>query len=321
MLRLIIIIPVVSLIFGFSGVAQAQAPAEGVITGQVVNGTENGGSVEGTEVTLLIYIDATLAETRDTTADDEGRFRFEDIVIGYSYIVSAKYMGVDYYYPVEFEPGNNTAFIEVGVCDTTASDDSIVISLCHTIVTMEEEKIKVTQVFWLFNDSDRTYVGTDNILVFSLPEDAYSFSAPQELMQDFELLPDNKVSYLVPFPPGERQLVFAYDFAGEDSADITIPLSIDYPTDIFELMVGGEDIEVSVSQLAPADPVYSEDGERFIHYQGTNLSRGIVVELNLHSLSRNSTALIIIICVIIAIVLSGIVVYLLRRSKVSKSRE
>jgi hypothetical protein len=321
MFRIMIVLLAVYLAFGLSGTALAQTPGEGVITGQVINGTEGGGSVEGVEVTLLDYIDDTLAETRTASTDAEGKFSFSNIAIGHTYYVSARYMDVDYYYPVELESGKTTAYIEVGVCDTTDSDQSIRTGLFHTIIEVEKEYILVTEVFWLTNDSDRTYTETDKVLVFSLPEGAYSFSAPQELMQDYKLLSDSEISYMVPFPPGERQLVFAYELPGIEPAGTTIPLKIDYPTDIFHLMLGGEVFEVSVSDLTPVEPVYTEDGERYIHYQAENLTRGTVLEISLNSLSGNRFVPVVVVCVIIAVLISGGVVYLLRRRKVGKSNE
>ena len=124
------------------------------------------------------------------------------------------------------------------------------------------------EVFWLFNDGDKTYVGTDGVLVFTLPEGASGFEAPQELIPDYRFLDDNRVTYLVPFPPGERQLVFSYRLAKPDSAEFTIPLEVDYPTGSFVLMLGGEYVEVATNQLAPAEPVITDTGERFIHFRG-----------------------------------------------------
>jgi len=314
-MRRLIAVLLVLLIFGLPVTALAQEPADGIIDGQVINGTEGGGSVAGIEVTLITYIDDMMAGTRATQIDGEGKFQFDDVVIGYEYLVSAKYMAVDYYYPVDFESGETTASVEVWVCDTTASDEAIRVGLAHAIINVEEESLLVTEVFWLVNDGDRTYVGTDGILVFTLPAGVTDFGAPQELMPDYQFLDDNRVSYLVPFPPGERQLVFSYNLMKPESAECTVPLEIDYPTDSFELMVGGEDVEVAVSQLAPAEPVFTTTNERFIHFQGENLLRGTVVDIHISGLSKGGGVFLAVLWVIIAIVVAGIAVYLLKRRK------
>jgi hypothetical protein len=86
-------------------------------------------------------------------------------------------------------------------------------------------------------------------------------------------------------------------------------------------MVKGEGIEVTASQLAPAEPVYTDADERFIHFQGENLPRGTVINIHLSHLSEGGGAFFTILWVIIAVVIMGVAVYLLRRSKGEKPVE
>ncbi len=111
MQRLVAIIALLILI-GLPSAAFAQEPAEGEITGQLVNGTEGGNSVARVAITLITYVDDMMSATTTTTTDEEGEFRFDNIVREYNYLVSAKYMGVDYYHPVTFESGVETAHKE-----------------------------------------------------------------------------------------------------------------------------------------------------------------------------------------------------------------
>ena len=314
MYRLITILAVL-LVFGLPGAAFAQESAEGAINGQVINGTEGGGSVAGIEVTLITYINDVISETRTTKTDKEGKFQFDNVATEHEYLVSVRYVEVDYYYPVVFDPGETTAYVEIGVCDTTTSDQAIRIGLAHTIINIEEDSLQVTEVFWLVNDGDRTYTGTDGVLVFTLMEGATVFEAPQELMPDYQFLDNNRVAYLVPFPPGERQLVYSYRLTKPSSNELAIPLEVHYPTDVLELMIAGEDIEVAVTQLAPAEPVVTDTGERFIHFRGENLPRGTVVNLRLSNVSGSSVPYSVILYVIIGVVIAGIAVYLMKRMR------
>ena len=320
-MRRLIVILAVLLISGLPVAALAQESDEGTINGQVINGTEGGGSVAGTEVTLITYVGDMIAETRTAITDDEGQFRFDNVAAEHQHLLSATYMDVDYYYPVIFDPGETTAYVEVGVCDTTTSDEAIRVGLAHTIINVEEESLLVTEVFWLVNDGDMTYIGTGGVLVFTLPEGATDFKAPQELMPDYQFLDDKRVTYLVPFPPGERQLVYYYNLAKPDSAELTIPLEVDYPTDSLELMVGGEGIVVTVTQLAPAEPVFTGTGERFIHFRGENLPRSTVINIYLSNLSGSGSVFFVILWVIIAVVIVGIAVYLLKKGRRKKPNE
>jgi len=315
MRRIIIIILVALWLIGGSVAAQAQEPAKGEITGQVVNGTEGGGSVAGVVITLITYVDDMMSDTATTTTGGKGKFRFDAVSVEHEYLVSAEYMGVDYYYPVSFESGEETAYVEVGVCDVTDSDQAISISLTHTVINVTEDGLEITVVYWLINNGDKTYMGTDGALVFTLPEGVFGFEAPQELMMDYQLLEGNMIAYLVPFPPGERQLFYTYRLAKPGAAEFTLPLKVDYPTDSLELMIAGEDIEAAVAQLAPAKPVITDTGQRFIHFQGKNLPRNTMIDLHLTNLSRGRDFPIVILWIIIAIVVASTTVYLIRRKR------
>ena len=314
-MRRIIIISAFLLLTLWPVSAYAQESAVGEITGQVVNGTEGGGSVVGTAITLITYVDDAISSTRTITTDDEGKFHFNNVTREHDYLVSAKYMGVDYYYPVTFETGVTAAYVEVGVCDVTNSDRDISIGLAHFVINVTEDSLDITAVYWLVNDGDTTYVGTDGALVFTMPEGASGFEAPPELMMDYQLLEGNRVAYLVPFPPGERQLYYSYRLTKPDAAEFTIPLKIDYPTDSLDLMVAGEDIEVAVTRLAPAEPVVTDTGQLYIHFQGRKLPRDTVIDLQLFGLSGGGGFPFLIIWTIIVIAIIVLVVYLISRRK------
>jgi hypothetical protein len=308
-MRFFIVISIILILLGLPAGGAAGQSVEGTITGQVFNGTEGGGSVEGVEITLLTYINGVLSDTRTTAADGEGKFQFDGVNIEYDYLVTTKYMNVDYYYQVGFESGETTVYIEVGVCDTTASDDKIVIELTRKIINIDTESLLITEVYWLFNDGDRTYVGPDGVLFFQLPPGAYCFEAPEEMMIDYEILEDNVVTYLVPFPPGDRQLYYSYRLAKPDANELDIPIVIDYPADGFELMVEGENIEVSVSQLAPTEPVTTDTGEYYICFYGANFTRNEVINVHLSNLHGGSGFPLYIVGIIIGVVIVCIIVF------------
>ena len=311
----LIIILVILLLMGLPAGALAQEAAGGSVTGQVINGTEGGGSVARVEISLIIYVDGQLSDTRTTISDSEGKFQFNDIDMEHTYLVSARYVDVDYYYPVTFEPGKTTTYVEVGVCDTTANDEKIRVGLTRKIVNIDEESLLVTEVYWLLNNGDRTIVGKDGILFFRLPEGSDYFEAPEELMIDYQLLDDDMVTYLVPFPPGERQLVYSYRLSSPDSNEFDIALPVNYPTDVLELMVAGENIEVAVGKLAPIEPVVSNTGERYLYFQGQNLSHSDVINVRLSNLSGSGDFPLYIIWITPAVVIAGIAVYMIRRRR------
>jgi hypothetical protein len=284
--------------------ALAQEQDNGVITGQVINDTI-GSVVSGVEVTLIIYIDNVLADSITTVTGNDGSFIFDNINLEHTYLISAKYREVDYYYQVIFEPGETTAYVSVGVCDITTDDGAIRIGKAHIVIELEEESFHITEIIWLFNDGDRTLTGTDSVLLFTLPDGADDFEAPQELMIDYVLLDNNRLTYLVPFPPGGRQLIYSYSLARPDLDEAVIPFTVDYPADSLEIMAAGEDIEVTVSRLAPADPVFAETGERFIHFVGSDITRGGIIEVTISGLSTGLSIPLLVLIIVAAVVAGG----------------
>ncbi|MFC1914067.1 hypothetical protein ACFLXF_02200 [Chloroflexota bacterium] len=202
MRRLITLFAVLVLLISLPMFAYAHELAEGTIDGQVINGTKGGSSVAGVEITLITYVNDMISETRAAIADGEGKFQFDNVNMEHTYLVSAKHIGVDYYYPVAFESGSTTTQVEVGVCDVTTSDHAIRAGMAHIVINVEKDSLKITEIYWLVNDGDMTYAGADGVLVFTMPEGAFGFEAPSELMIDYQLLDDNRITYLVPFPPG-----------------------------------------------------------------------------------------------------------------------
>jgi hypothetical protein len=314
-------------ILGLPGVALAQVSGNGTIDGQVINETGGGGNVGGLEVCLFTYIDGEVQRTATTRTDDEGKFRFVNLVKEYKYLISVTYMDVDYYYPVIFSGDESTEYVEVAVCDTTRSDDAIKVVLAHKIIELEEESAIVTEMFVLMNEGDHTYVGeesiiggTQGILVFTLPQGATAFGAPTELAGDFQLFNDNKVNYDVPFPPGERQIIFTYNVPIPKTGELNLSFTADYPTDYLDIMVKSDGVEVSTGQLTPAEPVVTDTGDKYIHFTGQDISRDSVIDIYLVRVSSDTSFIFIIVFIVIVIIIIAILVYFVIKKRAIRQK-
>ncbi len=295
------------------GAALAQEGGEGVIEGQVVNDTAGGGSVAGAMVTLITYTDGQLSGTDSVLAGEDGGFRFTGIDLANEYLIAATYQEVDYYYPVDFDEGETTAYLILGVCEVTHDDAAIRVGLLHTLLDVADDgMLVVTQVYQLVNGGDTTFINEDGGVALTLPEGASGFDAPQA---DYLLTGGNRVVYQVPFPPGERQLYFSYFLDRPGTATFTVAFRPGYPTDVFDLMVGGEIFEVASSQLAPADPVLTEDGARYIHFRGENLPGDGAVTIYLTDTSRGGGFPLYVIGIVMAVIIAGAAAYWLRRAR------
>ena len=318
-MRLLVTLLAIFFIVSQPWIAMAEEPSGGVIDGQLTLKTGEGGKLADLDVILIFLTDEMARETRTTKTDVKGRFEFTELDTDKEYMVSVYYGGVNYYYPVVFGAGETMISIEMSVCDTTTSDERIRVTMAHIIMYIEEESISVTEVFLLVNDGDRTYVGSGGevrgTIVFTLPEGASDFDAPPDLIEDYIFLNSNKVADTLPFPPGERQLVYSYRLVREPSSDFMLNLVMDYPTDRIEIMMQGTDIEVASAQLRPLEPVDSETGERFIHLGGQNLLRGDTVDISISSLSRGNGEVSPIVWFIAAVVILGTSIYLAMRKR------
>jgi LPXTG-motif cell wall-anchored protein len=79
--------------------------------------------------------------------------------------------------------------------------------------------------------------------------------------------------------------------------------------------VSGENVEVAVSQLAPAEPVVADTGERFIHFQGRDIPRGTEIILEFSGLSGDTASLIWLLWVGIGVVVAVVIIYIIIRKK------
>jgi hypothetical protein len=322
-LTYIVFILVIILAVGIPGSLSAQDSEQGVIEGQVVNETEGGGSVSDLDVVLIAPVEGEASEIQTSQTDAEGKFRFTDVALAQSYLVRVCYMLIDYYYPVEFSEAETEKSIEVPVCDTTTDDQAISVYLLKVILRAEEGYFSVTEVMWFLNDGDRTYIGSEETsfggiqgtLVFTLPEGATDFGVPEESVGDYYIVDDNTVTNTLVFPPGEKDIIFSCNLDVPSSGDLAIDLPIDYPTDSLHVLVRGEDIEVSSTQLNPADPVTTEAGEQYIHFTADTLNRGDTVDIRLSSLSGDTNSILIIIGIMVAVVIIGFGTYFLMRRR------
>ena len=294
-MRLLLAVLVVFFILGWPGMAVAEESAAGVIDGQLILQTENGRGLAEVDVTLLSSTDEMGGEALTTKTDGQGRFQFTGLATASQYMVLVHHEGIDYYYPVVFEPGVTKVPVKMFVWDTTTSDEAVRVKLTHVIIDVAEESISVTQILLLVNDGDRTCVsphgtaaeGQQSVLVFTLPEGASDFHVPSEMAEGYLISLGNRVADTLPFPPGERDLAYSYRLAKGDTTDFTLNLQVDYPTDRIEVMVEGGEVEVASTQLRPAEPVDTTTGERFIHLSGENLPRGATVDVCLCTSPRS----------------------------------
>jgi hypothetical protein len=159
------------LLFGLAASAVSAAPpdqtptVEGVITGQVKNGT-TGQLAGNVEVRLRRWQADVELSPLTTQADAGGSFRFEGLdTSGHVfYRAEVTYNGVTF--PGKFagfEPGATQLSLPLDVYETTADDATITIDRFHFIIMSEQPgSFAILELYQFSNRSDRAYVGSVN---------------------------------------------------------------------------------------------------------------------------------------------------------------
>lgn len=263
---------------------QALAQSQGVIEGQVVNGTANGGSVEGQTVTLHVFVSMEEQPSQTAIADAEGWFRFEGLSTeaDYGYMVRLNYGGVDYGGDLlTFSEGETTLSVSIKVYDPIESDEVISIERAHIFVDFQEEKLLVGELYFFNNDSDKIYIGAEVVaegrrgtLRLSLPSGAEGLAVEGgELGQRFFETDEGFVDTWF-LPPGQSsgQLMFNYSLP-YDPAGYDLIREAPYPLKALNVLVADVGIDVTSDQLI-SEGTRGIQGQSYLNLSGQNLSKG-----------------------------------------------
>ena len=299
---------------------------QGTIEGQVINDTENGGSVDSQEVILTTYLGEEEMETESTTTDSDGFFRFSEISTepGRSYDVEVRYQEVEYRSErLVFNDDNLIKSIELIVYDTTENPEVIEMELAHIIIYVESDILQVEEYLLFINESDKTYVGTTSSndesiresLKFTIPKGAAELKAGYGLMDCCILATENGFIDTMPVLPGPKEVVYSYQIY-PDSKEYVFSKDADYPVRNLTLLIQGENIDISSEQLFADEPL-SIEGVTFNHLTGNNIARGEQLSVQLSELPVTGSSINLIwLALILAILIGGFLfVFTLRRRK------
>ncbi len=318
------ILLVVFLVFLVPQIATAQETPAGTISGEIISGTEGSVVGAGEQVSMLIYQDGVLVETRSSETDSEGKFRFADVStdIIYGYMFHIYYSGVDYYAGewIAFGDGESDKSVSINVCESITSDEAIRVVHAHTIISFYEDSLEISESFLFSNDGDRTYVGHEGhstsegtgILIFTFPVEA---QVSADFFESFILLDDVTFADSLPFPPGERQIDYSYVLPVSNPKDCIIPLYINYPTDTLRVMVQGSDVEVASDQLVEIEPISAQTGEQFIQLMAENVADGSVINISISPSPGKFDWVALILWILAGLLVVAVILFLIRMGK------
>jgi len=232
-----------------------------------------------------------------TKTDAEGKFMFSGLptALGYQYEVGIKFQGAEYNSErLSFNEGETTKSTEVIVYDSTTSDKAIKIAMSHIIIYIEEDTLLVKEYYLFANETDRTYIGSDGkantataVLFFSLPEAATELQSTMGLMDCCIVIGESGFIDTMPVLPGMKEVSYSYR-VNQSSGKYTLSQMIYYPTDRFDLLIQGEDIQANSDQLSNDEPMHI-NGIHYDHLVGQEIAAGQTLIIQLSGLPRTES--------------------------------
>jgi len=288
---LLVVIAVAVVGFQYSLVVYAQQlDRTRVIEGQAVNGTTGGADVSSVTVTLHIE-NSTKHEHFTSVTDPQGSFRFNDVVFdpNATYGVSVVYQGALYGHDIDLS-GKPPYPIRLILYDADSSQDSISIASASVLFSQVD---KPSQMLWameiikVHNTTDKTYVpGPEpmRLLRFSLPTGAQDLAVDTDLIGADVLQVDLGFALTASVPPGEHEIMFAYQFPYSDGEEI-FTKSLPFGADSVRVLAPPEVVRLS-SEFLNGPKLVDIGGHLYQLLTATNLPRDSRISLNLSGLPQ-----------------------------------
>ncbi|MFB0546280.1 MAG: hypothetical protein ACETWB_05170, partial [Anaerolineae bacterium] len=273
----------------------APAQGEGVIEGQVMNGTGEGSPVSEVPVVLHIFSSMEEKEPLTATADAGGRFRFDGLSTAsdYTYGAVVEYRDVAYGSDlVGFSEGQTALFLPVKVYETTTSDEAIAIERTHLIIDFRSRALQIGEMHVVINRGDRTYIGSEEgaggrrtTLRFPLPKGATNLRFRDGALGERFFETEGGFVDTQPLRSGERtQLLFAYDLS-YDSPTYSLPMEMAYAVENINVLVADVGAVLESERLTFQGTRGSE-GQSYLNFTAQGLAKGERLTLNLSNLPQ-----------------------------------
>ncbi len=300
------------------GHATAQDTTTGDRDPAALGGTVYVGEALMTDGTVVLHH---LTEGAPGTLDSvdigqDGTFRFElpwapDPARGDVYFASVRHHGVLYFGQAITQAAQLDSAYTVTAYDTLlAPARGMAVPLRSRSVFLEPDSAgtwRVTDIFQLFNDRDRTLVTREGGYVWAhpLPSAATDVVAGEgELSFAAAEYEEGRLVVRAAIPPGERLFVVRYRLP-----DVEVEIPNVGPAGAFDLLVREPAPPVTVSELELRDRIELEAGSTYIRFTGVDV---VAPSLTVARGERPSPPRVEWVALLLAIVLGGAGLYVLR---------
>jgi hypothetical protein len=281
----------VGLLLALALVLPAQAQGGGVLEGLVVNGTPGGPSV-GADITVKLYVlsRGSEVETRETTTDAEGRFRFEDLDPdpALEYWPEAIYEGTPYSsaVPVQFQGEAQTVSSTVQVYESADDDSALRLNSVHVIAESFGQVLRISEIHMLSNDGATTFAGSGQgpspgtTVFIPLPAGAVGLAFSEEDPAGRYVEAEGGVWDTQPVTPGQdTSLIFLSYHLMVTNEAVMLERTFAYPVTAFNILVTQPGLSLQSDRLIDQG-LQSFQGRQYAFYAAQDLPAGGTLTLN-----------------------------------------
>jgi hypothetical protein len=270
----------------------AQAQGNGVLEGQVVNGTAGAPQVgAGITVTLHVLQGDVEVNSLQTTTNAGGHFRFDELDTDaeLEYWPEAFYLDVSYnaVEPYQFVADQTALQATVTVYETTGDDSAIKLDSVHMIAESFGQVLRISEIHLYGNTGDRTYVGRvgegDQVttVLIPLPQGAVGVAFQEGMPAERFVELEDSLLDTEPVPPGdETSLVFFSYHLVVDGETVPLERRFAYPLVSLNLLAAQPGLALRSEQLQAMGPQLFQDRQyEFYAVQGLAVGTSLEIEL------------------------------------------
>ena len=223
--------------------ALAQEPLDSItVSGRVINGTADGGGVEGLAVVFHHNTALELGED-GAVVGANGEFAFTDIAYDpdTAYGVSVVYRGALYGVNLDLSQGD-PAEIELAIYEPIRSDEVLraeLVSILISVIDPATQTLSVLEIVRLVNDTDLAYVpGPEpmQIIRFGLPDGAFNLQVDTSLIAADVFQVDRGFGVSASVPPGAHEVLFSYQIEYAGSTEEVVR-NLRYGADLLRVVI------------------------------------------------------------------------------------
>ncbi|MCW5853528.1 MAG: c-type cytochrome [Anaerolineae bacterium] len=259
----------------------------GVIQGSVRMGTPGATLQAGqvVSVTLLTFAGNTPEDLVSVPVAADGTFKFDSLLTSadYSYGVTTRYNGVDYYSPlVRLAANDSKQATTISVYETTTTDPGVRIAQVHVIAEfLDTQTLRIGELYDVENTGQRTLVASAGGTTFplTLPTGAVNVRFQDDELDEQKVRDGDQLRIGLAWPPGHRQLLLSYDLPYRGQASLT--RAWPYPVSDANVLVADVGLQVQAEGLQIKQTAQPSAGMNYLTYAAQTLPAGRPVTVRL----------------------------------------